>query len=211
MATARVIFGKQCQPRSVLLHTLRLHQSSRPRFYACNAKKNYCQNNVSGAVPQPSTAPPLSARSVDFWNSKSTWKRAAINTTRCLIGCSIGDFSAMWSFQALYPELGMSAIMAISMASGITTSMTLETVLLRYGRDRLSWRTAASTAAGMSLISMLTMELAQNMVDYYLTGGVVAFSSPAFWGAAAVSLTVGFLSPLPYNYLRLRKYGKACH
>ncbi|KAF7558833.1 hypothetical protein G7046_g5332 [Stylonectria norvegica] len=96
-------------------------------------------------------------------------------------------------------------------ASGLSTSMLLETVLLRLGRDGLSWPAAAKTAAGMSFISMLTMEMAQNAVDYHLTGGAVAFDSPAFWLAAVVSMSAGFLTPLPYNYLRLRKYGKACH
>lgn len=89
--------------------------------------------------------------------------------------------------------------------------MILETVLLRLGKDQLSWPVAAKTAAGMSLISMLTMELAENAVDYSLTGGAVAFDSPAFWMAALVSMAAGFLAPLPYNYHRLRRYGKACH
>ena len=89
--------------------------------------------------------------------------------------------------------------------------MILETVLLRLGRDRLPWGTAVKTAAGMSLISMLAMEAAENGVDYYLTGGVVMFDSPKFWLAAAVSVIAGFLTPLPYNYIRLRRYGKACH
>lgn len=89
--------------------------------------------------------------------------------------------------------------------------MLLETVLLRVGRDRLPWLAAARTAAGMSLISMLTMEAAENAVDFHLTGGVVAIDSPAFWTAAAVSMAAGFLAPLPYNYMRLRRYGKACH
>lgn len=89
--------------------------------------------------------------------------------------------------------------------------MLLETTLLRLGRDRLPWVAAGQTAAGMSIISMVTMELAENAVDYHLTGGVVQLDSPAFWGAALLSVSVGFLAPLPYNYLRLRKYGKACH
>lgn len=63
----------------------------------------------------------------------------------------------------------------------------------------------------MSFISMLTMEAAENAVDYYLTGGAVSFDSPAFWMAAVLSITAGFIAPLPYNYVRLRKYGKACH
>jgi len=89
--------------------------------------------------------------------------------------------------------------------------MVLETALLRFGRDRLGWATAAKTAAGMSLISMLAMEAAENAVDYYLTGGVVMFDNPMFWLAAGVSVAAGFLAPLPYNYARLRRYGKACH
>jgi hypothetical protein len=89
--------------------------------------------------------------------------------------------------------------------------MLLETTLLRLGKDKLSWPAAAKTAAGMSTISMLTMELAENAVDYHLTGGVVQMDDPAFWGAALLSVSAGFLAPLPYNYLRLKKYGKSCH
>jgi hypothetical protein len=96
-------------------------------------------------------------------------------------------------------------------ASGITTSIILETILLRRGADKLSWPMAARTAMGMSLVSMLAMEAAENLVDYHLTGGVVVLDDPKFWLAAAVSITAGFLTPLPYNYLRLKKYGKACH
>lgn len=97
------------------------------------------------------------------------------------------------------------------MASGITTSIILETILLRRGADQLSWPRAARTAMGMSMVSMLAMEVAENVVDYHLTGGLVAFDDPRFWLAAIVSIAAGYLAPLPYNYLRLRKYGKACH
>lgn len=64
---------------------------------------------------------------------------------------------------------------------------------------------------GMSMVSMLAMEAAENLVDYHLTGGVVALDDPSFWAAAVVSMTAGFLAPMPYNYQRLKKYGKACH
>jgi hypothetical protein len=52
-----------------------------------------------------------------FWTSRATWKRAAVNTFRCLIGCTAGDFSAMWYLQLSHPALGMGTIMAISSAS----------------------------------------------------------------------------------------------
>jgi hypothetical protein len=148
------------------------------------------------------------------------------------VGCTVGDFSALWMLQSYYPELGMGTIMMASsefirgllsgdvsvqlmieneVASGITTSIILETILLRRGADQLSWPMVARTAMGMSMTSMVAMELAENMVDYHLTGGQVNFEDPPFWIAAGLSIGAGFLAPLPYNYLRLRKYGRACH
>ena len=75
----------------------------------------------------------------------------------------------------------------------------------------MPWRQSLETAAGMSMGSMIAMELAENAVDYHLTGGIVAMQDPQFWAAAVLSMGAGFLVPLPYNYIRLRKYGKACH
>ncbi|KAG6357490.1 hypothetical protein INS49_013367 [Diaporthe citri] len=142
----------------------------------------------------------------------------------------------MWYLQAFHPDIQMQTVMAISsnyikpsydafnafsdfltnadvfvVASGLSTSLLLETVLLKFGRDRLPWLTAAKTAFGMSMISMITMELVENLVDYHLTGGIVQLNDPMFWVAAVVSMTAGFLAPLPYNYHRLMKFGKACH
>ncbi|KAJ5807727.1 hypothetical protein N7474_008996 [Penicillium riverlandense] len=174
---------------------------------SCHQNENSKSDSVS-ALPSRSTGSMLSA---PFWTCCSTWRRAELNTLRCLVGCTVGDFSALWILQSYYPELGMNTTMLASMASGITTSIILETAYLRRGPDNLSWKKAAQTAMGMSMVSMVAMELAENTVDYHLTGGVVAFEDPKFWMAAVLSIGAGFLAPLPYNYVRLRKYGKACH
>ncbi|KAJ5896277.1 uncharacterized protein N7473_005676 [Penicillium subrubescens] len=186
------------------------------RYFASSPVTRACESNQSteSSCQNTKSSPPassLSTFSKAFWACRSTWRRAGINTLRCLIGCTVGDFSALWTLQSYYPELGMNTIMLASMASGITTSIILETVLLRRGADQLSWTMAARTAMGMSMVSMLAMEVAENAVDYHLTGGVVAFQDPKFWAAAVLSIGAGYLAPLPYNYLRLRKYGKACH
>ncbi|EHK45519.1 hypothetical protein TRIATDRAFT_39796 [Trichoderma atroviride IMI 206040] len=157
------------------------------------------------------TSPPRSIWRLSFWKCRHTWRRAGVNTLRCLVGCTVGDFSALWMLQTYYPELGMTTIMGASMVSGITTSIILESILLRRGADQLSWPMAVRTAMGMSMISMMAMEAAENIVDYHLTGGVVALGDPNFWMAAVLSIAAGYLVPLPYNYLRLKKYGKACH
>ncbi|KAB8233249.1 hypothetical protein BDV23DRAFT_164902 [Aspergillus alliaceus] len=184
--------------------------------YSSHAKEP-AERQDPNCIPQPTPATSvasttsLSTLNLGFWKCRHTWKRSGINTLRCLVGCTLGDFSALWMLQTYYPDLGMGTIMAASMASGITTSIIVETVLLRRGVDQLSWPMALRTAMGMSMVSMIAMEAAENIVDYHLTGGVVALGDPKFWMAAGVSMTAGYLAPLPYNYLRLKRYGKACH
>lgn len=135
----------------------------------------------------------------------------------------------LWALQAFYPQLGMGYTMALSskfdslgwvspgititciVASGIAASVILETLLLRFGKDRLSWQNSTRTAAGMNMVSMLAMELTETVVDFHLTSGVVVIQDPQFWLAAATSAGAGYLVPLPYNYFLLKKYGKACH
>ena len=64
---------------------------------------------------------------------------------------------------------------------------------------------ALKTAMGMSFISMVAMELAMNTVDVVFAGGVLV------WWVIPLMLVAGFLTPLPYNYYRLKKYDASCH
>lgn len=96
-------------------------------------------------------------------------------------------------------------------AAGITTSILLETILLHTGRDRLAWKAAASTALGMSLVSMLAMEVAENVVTINLTDSNMSLGSKEFWTMTGISILAGFVTPLPYNYLRLKLWSKSCH
>lgn len=50
-----------------------------------------------------------------FWMSKEVWKRSGINTFRCLIGCTTGDFATMWYLQSLHP--GLSTVTTMSLSS----------------------------------------------------------------------------------------------
>ena len=162
----------------------------------------------------PSAAPSCGgttpgASSAAFWADAPSWRRAARNTTRCLVGCSVGDLSCLWLLASAAPELGAAPAMAASMACGVATSMALETWVLKVWEGFASWTTAFSTAANMSLISMLSMEGAENAVSYYATGGDIC--SEHFFAFLPASLAAGFLTPLPYNYFMLRKHGRACH
>lgn len=135
-------------------------------------------------------------------------KRSAKNTFGCLVGCAIGDLGAIYCFQKYYapdsiPNDLWNLVWGVAMASGIATSIILETLIL--------WRQlgpveAFRTAIGMSLISMILMETAMNLADYGMMG------EPAITiEVLPFTLGAGFLAAWPYNYWRLKKHGKCCH
>ena len=138
------------------------------------------------------------------WSCKHTWSRSAKNTLWCLLGCSIGDFGTILFFQLTQISFPILAIMILAIINGIITSIILETVILL--RQNFSFKQAFKTAVGMSLISMVSMEIAMNATDYFLTGGAILT-----WWVVPIMLAVGFVTPWPYNYWRLKKYNEACH
>ena len=138
------------------------------------------------------------------WSCQHTWKTSARNTMWCVIGCSIGDFGTILFFQLTQIPFPIIAIMILAIINGLITSIILETFILI--RQNFSFLNALKTASGMSLISMLSMEIAMNLTDYFLTGGAILT-----WWVIPIMLIAGFLTPWPYNYWRLKKFGVNCH
>ena len=162
------------------------------------------RENLSGAVRTIGYT--VDGLGEDFhWRDGSVWKQSAHNTKWCLIGCSIGDFGTIAAFQFIFIDSGWSAmmIMALAMFNGIMTSIALETFILM---GQMPLKEAFRVAIGMSLISMISMEASMNAVDVLLTGG----AKLTIW-VMPIMLIAGFLTPWPYNYWRLKKYGQACH
>ena len=137
------------------------------------------------------------------WKCKHTWRRSAKNTAWCLLGCSIGDFGTILFFQFTEILWSTLAIMILAIINGIITSIILETIVL--SRQMIISK-AFKTAIGMSLISMISMEVAMNTVDWIIMGG-----AKLTWWVIPIMLLAGFLTPWPYNYYRLKKYNIACH
>ena len=137
------------------------------------------------------------------WKCKHTWRRSAKNTAWCLLGCSIGDFGTILYFQLTGIPWPTLYIMILAIINGIITSIILETVVL--SRQMIISK-AFKTAIGMSLISMVSMEIAMNTVDWIIMGG-----AKLVWWVIPIMLLAGFLTPWPYNYYRLKKYNIACH
>ena len=147
----------------------------------------------------------MSSESLTFnWSCKHTWKRSAKNTAWCLLGCSIGDFGTILFFQLSKIPFPVLGIMTLAIINGLITSIILETVILM--RQNFDFRKAFNTAIGMSFISMISMEVAMNLTDYLLTGGAILT-----WWVVPLMLMVGFVTPWPYNYWRLKKFNVACH
>jgi hypothetical protein len=96
-----------------------------------------------------------------------------------------------------------NAIMILAIINGLLTSFALETIVLSR---LMAFRIALKTALGMSLISMISMEAVMNITDVALTGG-----ARLTWWVLPIMWVAGFLTPLPYNYWRLKALGKACH
>ena len=149
----------------------------------------------------------------DFhWKDGSVWKQSAHNTKWCLIGCSIGEFGtlAYYSYSGITSGLELYSKIwyfyaILPLINGLTTSVMLETIILMRGQ--MDFRNALSTAFGMSFISMLMMEIAMEITDLLFTQGELGLMPLAI----PFMLLVGFLTPWPYNYWRLKKYGASCH
>ena len=147
----------------------------------------------------------MSSESLSFnWSCKHTWKRSAKNTAWCLLGCSIGDFGTILFFQLSEIPFPVLGIMTLAIINGLITSIALETIILI--KQKFSLKNAIKTAFGMSFISMISMEVAMNLTDYLLTGGAILT-----WWVVPLMLIVGFVTPWPYNYWRLKKFNIACH
>jgi len=137
------------------------------------------------------------------WKCAHTWKISTKNTLWCLLGCSIGDFGTILFFQLNdigWPTLN---IMILAIINGLITSVILETVILSY---QMQLKKAFQTAFNMSFLSMIAMEISMNVVDWMIVG-----SAKLVWWVIPLMLIVGFVTPLPYNYWRLKKYKISCH
>ena len=137
------------------------------------------------------------------WPCIITLKRASYNSSWCLLGCAIGDLGTIAFFQYTGIPWPPLLIFSLAIINGIITSIILETIILSR---QMPFSDALKTSLGMSLISMISMEISMNLVDYILVGE----AKLVFW-VVPIMLLAGFITPLPYNYWRLKALGKSCH
>ena len=122
------------------------------------------------------------------WTCKNTWKKASYNTSWCLLGCAIGDLGTIAFFQYTGIPWPPLLIFSLAIINGLITSIILETIILCR---QMSFADALKTSLGMSLISMISMEISMNLVDYILVGE----AKLVFW--------VVPIMPVSYTHLTL--------
>ena len=119
------------------------------------------------------------------WKCRNTWQRSAKNTLWCLLGCSIGDFGTILFFQFSAISWPTLIIMVLAIINGLITSIALETIILFR---QMNIKQAFQTAIGMSFISMISMEVSMNAVDWIIIGGAkLTFKSMIFFYLLIIS------------------------
>ena len=93
--------------------------------------------------------------------------------------------------------------MILAIINGLITSIILETFILLKQMPIIN---AIKTALGMSFISMISMEISMNLVDWLIMG-----EAKINLLILPIMLLAGFLTPWPYNYWRLKKFNISCH
>jgi Domain of unknown function (DUF4396) len=129
--------------------------------------------------------------------------RMAVSATlHCLTGCAIGEIVGLMIGTAL--GLSNIATIVLAIALAFVFGYTLSTLpLLRAG---LAVGTALGVVVAADTLSILTMEIVDNLVMAVLPGAMNAgLVNPMFWIGMMISLTVAFFAAYPVNRFLLQR------
>ena len=126
----------------------------------------------------------------------ATWGTAAQATLHCLTGCAIGEVLGMvlatWWGWSNGPSIALAIVLAFVFGYGLTMRSVL--------RAGMSVRTAVKVALAADTVSIMVMELMDNLVVLTVPGAMDAgLGDLLFWGSLAVSLAVAFVVTVPVN------------
>jgi hypothetical protein len=126
----------------------------------------------------------------------SLTRQAVSATLHCLTGCAIGEVLGMvlatwWGWSG-----GASIALAIVLAFVFGYALSVAPVL----RAGLALRAAIGVALAADTLSILTMEVIDNLVIVVVPGALNAgLGTLLFWGSLVVSLAVAFVVTVPVN------------
>ena len=125
-----------------------------------------------------------------------SWRMAITATRHCLTGCALGEITGM--VLSTWWGWGNAATIALSIALAFLFGYTLTyTGVRRMGADS---RTAMQAAWASDTVSILTMEIVDNLFILVVPGAISAgLGSALFWWSLVVSLAVAFVAAVPVN------------
>jgi Zn-dependent protease len=132
----------------------------------------------------------------------STWRMAIMATRHCLTGCAIGEVLGMllttWWGWGNAGSIVLSIVLAFFFGYLLTF-----TGVRRAGADP---RTAARAALASDTVSILTMEVVDNLFILVVPGAIAAgLDTALFWWSLAVSLAIAFMAAVPVNHWLLAR------
>jgi hypothetical protein len=132
----------------------------------------------------------------------ATWRTAATATLHCLTGCAIGEVLGF----VIGTAAGFSDLGTIMLAIGLAFVFGYALSMLPLLRAGLAIGVALSTALAADTLSILTMEIVDNLVIFVWPGAMEAtLGDLLFWGSLGIALGIAFLAAWPLNYVLIRR------
>jgi Domain of unknown function (DUF4396) len=137
----------------------------------------------------------------------STNSMALSATLHCLTGCAIGEIAGLMIGTAL----GLSNVSTIALAVGLAFLFGYSLSTLPLLKAGLTLGTAISVVLAADTLSILTMEIVDNLVMAVIPGAMNAgLVNVVFWVGMLIALTAAFFAAYPVNrYLLQRGKGHA--
>ncbi|HWT56147.1 MAG TPA: DUF4396 domain-containing protein [Candidatus Microsaccharimonas sp.] len=134
-------------------------------------------------------------------------QHAITHTRHCLTGCGIGEIVGSAVGQQVGLPNAWQTVLAVVLAFCFGYGLTYRGARKMGMSSRESMRTALTT----DTISIISMELIDNVLEWQIPGAMNAgVASFLFWWSNALSLAVAFVFTVPVNYL-LMTHGDGRH
>lgn len=138
----------------------------------------------------------------DHPSGRALTSLAVSATLHCLTGCAIGEVLglvlATWWGLANLPSILLAVVLAFLFGYGLTIWPVL--------RSGLALRAATGVALAADTVSILTMEVVDNVVVLAVPGAMEAgLTDLLFWGSLVVALVVAFAVTVPVNRALIRR------
>jgi hypothetical protein len=135
-------------------------------------------------------------------------KHAIRHTLHCLTGCGIGETLGSAIGAGLHWPNGWQTVLAVVLAFAFGYGLTFRGALA----SGMNAREARGTALRTDTVSILSMEIIDNTLEYLIPGAMSALvSSWLFWWSMALSLAVAFLITVPVNRFMMIRFDVGHH